>query len=63
MASEVAIRFEFADDPVGGAFGYTGALRDVAQPDTRLLCDARQDVGVVCQEAPAVAHVRRSYQP
>jgi hypothetical protein len=52
LAQHVARVDEVGQDLVGGALGDADGGGDVAQPNARVMGDARKDVGVVRQEVP-----------
>jgi hypothetical protein len=45
---------ELGEYPLGGSFGDADALRDVAQPDVRILREAKKDLSVVREEGPGL---------
>jgi hypothetical protein len=52
LAVDVASFDEVAEDALGGAFGDSDVVGDVAEPDVRVLGDGEQDLGVVGEECP-----------
>ena len=53
LAQHVAVFDELGQDPVGGTLGDAYRSGNVAQADARVMSNADQDVGVVCQKVPA----------
>jgi hypothetical protein len=52
LARHVTLIHEIGQDLVGGTLGDSHRIRDVAQSDARVVCNAQEDVSVVREEVP-----------
>jgi hypothetical protein len=50
LANDVAVLDQLGDDPMGGSLRHPDGLGDITQANAGVVCDAQQDLSVVCEE-------------